>query len=929
MKLLFSAFLLFCFTPTLYAQHIPARDRHGAVSGTVFSSASGRPQPFANIVILRAADSSQAGGMVTGENGAFKVEDLPPGKFILRASFIGLKSFDTSFTIRHSRQTVHLGHIKLSPATHELNEVSIVADRPAMQVKGDTISFNPGAYKTDPDASAEDLVGKITGLQTDGKGNIQSQGKPITRVLVDGKPFFEGNSKDALKMIPASILDKIEVMNDPDQEYDASNRDKPRVLNLVIKKDKKKGHYLNGYASAGNRGQVEGSFKGNILSGEKMFATRAGGNKGVQQSYNYYASPFFRNYVNEKFSYRVGMRYNYNTNEGYGNSRRQNFFGDTSYYVNQSNSSHSNAESYSAEGGFEYNPDSQVRVRFWQTLSTAKNNGNNFNEYTNTNESDSLLATGSRKNTSQSQAPAMNSNLNFLYRFKMPGRRIESNLAYNRHNNDAASTIYALRDDIKTGRRDTTDQHNQQNNTSRNISFRTNFITPVIRDRSSLNIGYSFSFANNLNDYSAYRNRLDAYRFDSLLSNRYRNHDYNHAVNIDYSAQAGLLHYWLGGGYQYILTRGVNFIKDSSYTSSRYSLYPRGGVKYDFTKFVNLELNYNGSLQPPSFEQLQPTINNTNPQHIFIGNPGLKPAFSNNFGLRFNSFSQKTMNTMNLTLNYHLQEDQIQNINTFDTATGVVTTQPQNVPSHYEMDGNADYVYFLTKKSSVNVHSNFSYNSFVQRYNLVDYSSSIDATTGNIVISQSMEGNLRLGEGFKLYLDFGEWLFISGGGDLAYATFTRGATIKGGQPPSGNRYYTVSGNMGAEAYLPGDLKLGAYGNYNRQNSTNNRALDGYDLVTLNAAVTKFLFGKKGALTFRVNDLTNSIARRNALVDPSFLKDTPFANTTRFYTLSFSYTVNKFGKGRGGPPPARINGQPGPGRGGTGSGRSGRGGAGRH
>src|SRR5690348_6004425 len=235
MKHLFiTPFLLISFVLPVWAQHANVSSKQGAVKGTLIESATSKPLQFGHLVVINPADSSVAGGGITGQNGAFNITGLPEGKLILKASYLGFQTLDTVFIVTAKRPEVELNNIPLFSATHQLSAVNITADRPAMQVKGDTVSFNPNLYKTDPEATSEDLIDKIPALQTDGKGNITSQGKPITKVLVDGKPFYEGNSKDALKMIPASMLDRIDVMNDPDQEYDASNPDKPRVLNLVI-----------------------------------------------------------------------------------------------------------------------------------------------------------------------------------------------------------------------------------------------------------------------------------------------------------------------------------------------------------------------------------------------------------------------------------------------------------------------------------------------------------------------------------------------------------------------------------------------------------------------------------------------------------------------------------------------------------------------
>lgn len=890
-RLLHFLFLLLLFPFTRLSAQAPAK---GSVHGQI-GDENGNPLPYATVLVMKATDSVQVNGVHTAQDGKFSIAGLPAGRYRLKVTYLGYTPLDTAFVIRKDRLQWKTS-LYLQPAAHALQSVEVTATRPATEVHGDTVAFNPGAYKMEPDETAEDLVKKIPALEMDDNGNIQTQGKPITKVLVDGKPFFEGNSTDALKMLPASILDKIEVLNDPDQEYDASDPEKPRVLNLVIKKDKKRGYYANVRANAGNRGQFDGTAKGNLIRGEEMLALRGDGSKGAQSGHNYRASPFYRNYVNDKFSYRLGLRYSRAEHENYGNSRQENFFGDTSYFVNQSNSNMGRNDKYSASGGFDYKPDSTMRIRFWQSFDLGKSSSGSYNQYTNSDESDTTLARGSTQNSSHSRNPGMSSNLNFIYRFKKPGRHIETNLSYNRGGGDNTSTVYALRNDLKQQHIDTTDQTKIQHTENRGLNFRINYITPFLFEKSSLNVGYNVSLNNNLNNYDSYNNEISGKVFDSLLSNEYRNHDYNHNVSLDYSFHPNAFRYHMGIAYQRILTRGINFLHDSTYTTSRYSLYPRGGLRYDFDEHNDISLNYNGSLQPPTFEQLQPTINNIDPQHIRIGNPSLKPQFSSSFRLKYDRYSPRTMNTLNIRLNYNLSKNQIQNINTFDTATGVITTQPENVPSNYEMDGRVDYVFFVNQKSSISLHSNATYNSFIQRYNAVDYSSTIDANTGNIIINQEMDGNLRLGGGIKFYLTFfDDVLIFSGGSNVDFSTFTSNVEIKGGLAvPVGQQYYNMHNDFDTELELPWDMKYGIYFNYSKQSNISDADLNGYNLVVVNSALTKRLFDKKGALSLRVNDIGNGIAKRNALVDPEFVKDSPFANNTRFYTLSFSYTINKLG-----------------------------------
>ncbi|GAA4304452.1 outer membrane beta-barrel protein [Compostibacter hankyongensis] len=896
MRFLFTILIICCCCAGGYAQSVPAAKK-GTVKGVVLDESGQQGLPYATIQLWRMADSAVAGGAHTMATGAFTVGGLPAGKYYLRVSYLGYQAMDTIVALSTGSLSADLGKVVLSTAARTLQSIDIVGNRPPMQVKGDTVSFNPTAYKTEPDETAEDLIAKIPALQTDDQGNIKSQGDNIVKVLVDGKPFYEGNSKDALKMIPASILDRIEVMNDPDMEYDASDPEKPRVLNLVIKKDQKRGHFVTAHGSAGNRGQAEGNGRVNLIRGESMTAIRGGGNKGVQDSYNYNLNPYYRNYVNEKFSYRVGLNYSHTQNESFGSTRKQNFFSDTSYFVNESSTSQGENNGYGLGGGFEYNPTKQMRIRFSQSFNLGRSENGSYNTYTYTDALDSLLTQGNRSNTAENKSGGANSSLNFIYRFKKPGRRLEANLAYNYNTGNNTSTIYALRHDLKAGTgTDTTDQTKLRETNNKGVDFRANYVTPFLSKNSSLNLGYHVSAGNNLNDNSSYDNEASGLVFDSVLSNQYRNHDYSHNLSADYAIHLNDFRYWGGVSYQYILTRGFNFLKDSNYVSTRYSLYPRAGVRYDFDEHNDIILHYSGSLRPPSFEQLQPTIDNTDPQHIRKGNPGLSPEFSSRIRLHFKRYNPVSMNSLSVRMAYNLNRNQIQNINSYDTTTGVVTTQPENIPSNYGLDGDVDYVVTLSDKSSINLHTDVSYNSFVQRYNQTDYSSSIDANTGNITLQQEMDGNLRLNGGFKFYINVKDILFLSGGMNVDYSTFTADVMLKDGSaPPSPDlQYYDLHSRLSSEIELPWDIKYGIYAGFSKQSNVSDNTLDGYNLLVLNSAITKRLFNKKGAISLRVNDITNSIAKRNAVIDPDFAKNSPFADLTRYYTLSFNYTINKLG-----------------------------------
>src|SRR5690606_7202881 len=113
---------------------------------------------------------------------------------------------------------VVLGLIKMSTIrTNTLDEVAITGRAVAVQQDGDTTAFNAGSFKVNPDATAEDLLRKMPGMDMSG-GSPKAQGEQITKVLVDGKPFFGDDANASLKNLPAEIIDKVQVYDEKSEQ---------------------------------------------------------------------------------------------------------------------------------------------------------------------------------------------------------------------------------------------------------------------------------------------------------------------------------------------------------------------------------------------------------------------------------------------------------------------------------------------------------------------------------------------------------------------------------------------------------------------------------------------------------------------------------------------------------------------------------------
>ncbi len=227
----------------------------GTIKGKLVDSVSKQPLGFATITVFKAADTVIISYRLSTPEGEFKVPGLP---FDLNCrvviSFSGYGVYRKEFTTSKDQPIIDVGTLYLSTDTKSLDEVLVIAERPPVVFKRDTIEFNASAFKTLPNALVEDLLKKLPGVMVDRDGNITVNGKPVNRMLVDGKTFFGDDPRMATRNLPANIIDKVQVTDDK-EEMMRNGDDNPnnvgKVVNITLKKGIKKGWFGKLYAGGG------------------------------------------------------------------------------------------------------------------------------------------------------------------------------------------------------------------------------------------------------------------------------------------------------------------------------------------------------------------------------------------------------------------------------------------------------------------------------------------------------------------------------------------------------------------------------------------------------------------------------------------------------------------------------------------------------
>ncbi|MDQ3277699.1 MAG: TonB-dependent receptor family protein, partial [Bacteroidota bacterium] len=240
----------------------------GTVKGSLQDSISASPLEDATVSVMRLPDSTLISFTLSRGNGYFEIKNLDAGDYQVVASFTGLRTFKRSFSITAGRTEVDYGLIKMERADKALDEIVIV--EAPVKINGDTVSFKADAFKTKPNATVEDLLKKLPGVQVDRDGTVKAQGENVQKVYVDGKEFFGNDPKLATKNLTAEMVDRVDVFDDMSEQAKFNGIDdgsRSKAINLKLKKDKKKGIFGRATAGYGSDQRYDANVTANYFKG--------------------------------------------------------------------------------------------------------------------------------------------------------------------------------------------------------------------------------------------------------------------------------------------------------------------------------------------------------------------------------------------------------------------------------------------------------------------------------------------------------------------------------------------------------------------------------------------------------------------------------------------------------------------------------------
>ncbi|ALD21116.1 outer membrane beta-barrel family protein [Hymenobacter sp. DG25A] len=215
----------------------------GSVSGKLMDQATKQALPFVNVVLLRAQDSTLVTGAQTTEDGAFLLEKVALGRYMLRATVIGYQPIKRTIVLAAEAPSLQLGTLALNPIVTQLKGVTVTGQKETVQNELGKRVINVEKDLSSVGGTAVNVLQNVPSVAVDANGTISLRGSSNLTILIDGKPSgtSNGGSGSKLDQIPASRISQVEIITNPSAKYDASGAG---VINIITKKERKNG--ING-----------------------------------------------------------------------------------------------------------------------------------------------------------------------------------------------------------------------------------------------------------------------------------------------------------------------------------------------------------------------------------------------------------------------------------------------------------------------------------------------------------------------------------------------------------------------------------------------------------------------------------------------------------------------------------------------------------
>ncbi|WP_430971842.1 TonB-dependent receptor domain-containing protein [Sunxiuqinia rutila] len=573
------------------------------VKGQIVDAQTKQSMEYANVSIFNPADSSLVSGGITDSNGEFEIRKIDFGTYYIEANFIGFnKTRINNVRIGSGNRHLDLGVIELEPSTQEIGAVNVVADRSRIEYKIDKKVINVSQDINAAGGTAVDVLENTPSVEVDIEGNVSLRGSGSFTVLIDGKPsVLEGS--DALRQLPASVIENIEIITNPSAKYDPDGM--AGIINVVMKKNVLSG--FNGIMNA-------------------MVGTR-----------DKYRTDLTLNYKTRKTNLFFGADFSDETFYGSGDSYRETYLQDTTKFLIADGTRDYARSGHRFKGGIDLFLTDLSTLTFSGTYGEygRKRGGESrIHEYT---DPAGLDLYSVEFDDSERTGTYWNSNINFQQKFNEDGTHKLQALFY--YSNSVGDDFefedeYITNSDFeRTGgylARVRTIEEEDEDEYRIELDY-----TKPVGDDGRFEAGLQTRIDREFEDYSF--NDWDDDANDYIDNPKYSSSQhFKRDIISGYSTFAnnfGSFSYQLGLRGEYTNRSIAHEKAETPAEINRFDLFPTAHFSYKFLNDIQLMTSYSRRIDRPGGRDLDPFPNYYNRYTIRYGNPELKPEYTDSYEL--------------------------------------------------------------------------------------------------------------------------------------------------------------------------------------------------------------------------------------------------------------------------------------------------------
>lgn len=907
-----------------------------SIKGTVTDTLNSNKLQYASVVLMRSADSVMATFTRSKQDGSFELKPVKEGAYLIMISFPSFADYIDIVSVSKDKPVIDMGTIPMVSKSHLLSEFVFKQQIGAIKIKGDTTEYMADSFKVRDNATVEELLRKLPGLQVNKNGEVTAQGEKVKKILVDGEEFFTDDPAVVTKSLQAKAVESVQVYDAKSDEaiftgVDDGSREK--TINLKLKDNMKRGYFGKLVAGGGTDQMYENQGMINVFKGKRKLSAfgiasntgkiglgwedndKFGGSSGSNTEvtddgsiisyyqgdddmgwggkYNGQGIPsaytggvhFSNKWLEDKLHLSGNYRYAKQDIDAINNTLTELSYIDSAgnakqQFNNQYGESFSTGQRHKVDAIYEWKTDStsELRVKAGVGSYNKRTTSSSFEE-SYIDEEKKYERTGSDFSDVTNQN--FTASLNWRKKFKKQGRNLSINFDgnYNESDRDGITINNTDYFDSLGNFTDAIDFDQKKDIYSKRTQMKGRFsYTEPLTKIMFLEMNYSASLNNNVSDNLTHDKDPNTEGYSDVINNRFSS-KYEFDV---------LTH--TGGSNLRFVTKNYNLSFGGSMSNTQFSqrdrllntnnsdrnftnFFPQASASYRRPgKQMSVRLSYNGSTQQPSIEQIQPLQQNTDPNNISIGNPDLRQEFNHRINVNYNDYKVLSGTYSYFGGGFSIVNDDISRSETIDT-NGRRQYQYINVDGNYNGYFWGGYGVNI-RKWDTRIGMNFNAN-----FNKVN----------NVINGQkNLSNNNSYSIGFNINHDKEKKYSFYYGPDITYNQNTSTVNSKV------SSYWTVQNDFIASVELPLKFEIGTEVNwYVRQNIGD---FDNNNSVFLwNGYVSKKLFkGDQLEVRAYVNDILNQNLGFQRYANGNLLTEQNYNTIRRYGMLQLTWNFTKTG-----------------------------------